>query len=80
MLPIHVDAAVGEPLYRQAYREIAQLVLTGRLKPGMRMPSSRALAAELGVARNTILLAMEQLMSEGYLETRHGSGTYVAAS
>jgi GntR family transcriptional regulator/MocR family aminotransferase len=80
MLPIHVDAAMGEPLYRQAYREIAQLVLTGRLKPGMRMPSSRALAAELGVARNTILLAMEQLMSEGYLETRHGSGTYVAAS
>lgn len=80
MLPIHVDAAVGEPLYRQAYREIAQLVLTGRLKPGMRMPSSRALAAELGVARNTILLAMEQLMSEGYLETRRGSGTYVAAS
>jgi GntR family transcriptional regulator/MocR family aminotransferase len=80
MLPIHVDAAMGEPLYRQAYREIAQLVLTGRLKPGMRMPSSRALAAELAVARNTILLAMEQLMSEGYLETRHGSGTYVAAS
>jgi GntR family transcriptional regulator / MocR family aminotransferase len=80
MLPIHVDTAMGEPLYRQAYREIAQLVLTGRLKPGMRMPSSRALAAELGVARNTILLAMEQLMSEGYIETRHGSGTYVAAS
>ena len=42
------------------------------------MPSSRALAEELGVSRNTVLLALEQLMSEGYLETRRGHGTYVA--
>ena len=45
----------------------------------MRLPSSRALAEELDVARNTVLLALERLKSEGYLETRRGRGTYVAA-
>src|SRR5262249_48375241 len=52
---------------------------TGRLAPGSRLPSSRELARELGVARNTILSALDQLASEGYVEGRRGSGTYVAA-
>src|SRR5262249_29992790 len=42
-----------------------------------RLPSSRSLAGDLGVARNTVLLALDQLSSEGYVEARRGSGTYV---
>ena len=62
-------------LHRQVYRELARLILAGRLAPGSRLPSSRDLARELGVARNTILSALDQLASEGYVEGRRGSGT-----
>ena len=78
LVPVHVERTAQEPLHRQVYRELVQLILSGRLRPGARVPSSRMLADELGVARNTVLLALEQLMSEGYVETRHGSGTYVS--
>lgn len=77
-VPVHVEREGGELLYRQVYRELVQLILSGRLRPGARLPSSRMLADELGVARNTVLLALEQLLSEGYVETRHGAGTYVS--
>jgi GntR family transcriptional regulator/MocR family aminotransferase len=78
-VPVHVERQRGERLHRQVRHELVQLILGGRLRPGVRLPSSRALAEELGVARNTVLLALEQLMSEGYIETRRGLGTYVAA-
>src|SRR5215831_6342773 len=77
LVPLHVDRKRGEPLHRQVYRDLVQLILSGRLRSAARVPSSRMLAQELGVARNTVLLALEQLHSEGYVETRHGSGTYV---
>ncbi|MGE0121069.1 MAG: PLP-dependent aminotransferase family protein [Dongiaceae bacterium] len=77
--PVHVDRTAAEPLHRQVYRDLVQLILSGRLRPGARVPSSRTLAAELGIARNTALLALEQAASEGYLEARHGSGTYVSS-
>src|SRR5215831_14187586 len=77
LAPVHVDRDRAEPLHRQVYRDLVQLILCGRLRPAARMPSSRMLADDLGVARNTVLLALEQLHSEGYVETRHGSGTYV---
>jgi len=77
LVPLHVDRKRGEPLHRQVYRDLVQLILSGRLRSAARVPSSRMLAEELGVARNTVLLALEQLHSEGYVETRHGSGTYV---
>src|SRR5262249_40008202 len=78
LVPVHVERTAGEPLHRQVYRELVQLILSGRLRPRARVPSSRMLADELGVARNTVLLDVDQLMSEGYVETRHGSGTYVS--
>ncbi|MGE0118989.1 MAG: PLP-dependent aminotransferase family protein [Dongiaceae bacterium] len=78
-VPVHVERAGGERLHRQVRHALLQLILGGRLRPAARLPSSRALAEELDVARNTVLLALEQLMSEGYLETRRGRGTYVAA-
>ncbi|WP_327268502.1 PLP-dependent aminotransferase family protein [Streptomyces sp. NBC_01218] len=53
-------------------------VRTGRLKPGVRLPSSRALASDLGVARNTVADAYAELVAEGWLTARQGSGTRVA--
>ena len=53
---------------------------TGRLAPGTRLPSSRALAADLGIARNTVAEAYGQLVAEGWLTARQGSGTRVAAA
>jgi len=78
LLPVALDSDQAEPLHRQVYRELARLILAGRLSAGSRLPSSRELARELGVARNTILAALDQLTSEGYVEGRRGSGTYVA--
>lgn len=76
---VHVEREQDELLYRQVYRELVQLIRSGRLRPAARLPSSRVLAQELGIGRNTVLLALEHLMSEGYVETRRGHGTYVAA-
>jgi len=66
------------PLSRQLYAAIRAAILEARLGAGDRMPASRVLAADLGVSRNTALAAIDQLVSEGYLETRRGSGCYVA--
>ena len=76
-VPVHVERDGDELLHRQVYRELVQLIRSGRLRPAVRLPSSRVLAEELGVARNTVLLALEQLTSEGYVETRRARGTYV---
>src|SRR5215475_15094180 len=54
-------------------------VRAGRLAPGVRLPSSRDLAADLGIARNTVADAYGQLVAEGWFEARTGSGTWVAA-
>jgi GntR family transcriptional regulator / MocR family aminotransferase len=78
--PFALDTDDSLPLTRQVTRALRQAVLSGQLKPGMRVPSSRALATELAVSRNTVLDAYAQLLSEGYFDARHGSGTYVAAT
>jgi GntR family transcriptional regulator/MocR family aminotransferase len=66
------------PLQRQLYGQIREAVLTGRLAPATRLPSTRTLAAELGCSRNTVLGAFDQLIAEGYLDCRAGSGSYVS--
>ena len=76
-LAIHLDRASTTPLYRQLIEEIRQGVLSGRLKPNQKLPSSRSLAQSLTVSRSTVTQSYEQLESEGYLETRRSSGTYV---
>lgn len=68
------------PLYKQVVKEIRQAILQGRLKPEQKLPSSRTLAELLGISRITVTQSYEQLKSEGYLETRKGSGTYVCLS
>lgn len=67
-------------LSQQIYQQIKDQILSGALKPGVRIASSRLLAISLDVSRPTINVAFEQLISEGYLESRHGSGTYVQST
>src|SRR5215510_712119 len=74
---VALDAASSEPLHRQIYVKLRDAILAGRISPGAQIPSSRDLARELGVARNTVLNAVEQLITEGYLQGEQGSGTYV---
>lgn len=70
-----LDPRAGVPMYRQLYDGLRDAILSGRLARGARLPSSRALAADLGVSRNTVLQAFDQLRSEGYLAGRRGAGT-----
>ncbi len=59
-------------------QELREAIRAGRLQPGSRLPSSRSLAAELGVGRNSVADALAQLVAEGWLVARHGAGTWVA--
>ncbi len=77
---IPVDRASAKPLYRQLYDNYRDAILVSRLRPGQRLPSTRSLAAELGVSRIPVLNAFEQLLAEGFFESRVGSGTFVARS
>jgi GntR family transcriptional regulator/MocR family aminotransferase len=65
------------PLYRQIYGRIRLMILNGQLRGGMRLPSTRELADSLRLSRSTVQNAFDQLLAEGYLEGRIGSGTYV---
>ncbi len=68
------------PLYRQIYDAYRSAILTGRLRPGQRLPSTRALALELEISRLPAVNAFEQLLHEGYIEGRVGAGTFVAGA
>jgi len=77
---IAVDRRSPRPLHRQIYEGYRDAIVAGRLRPGQRLPSTRALAAELRISRIPALTAFEQLLAEGYFETRTGAGTFVASS
>ena len=66
------------PLHLQIYRAFREAILSGRLSPGERLPSSRSEARQLGISRNVVLQAYDQLTAEGYLTGTTGSGTFVA--
>ena len=68
----------GEPLSRQIYGGLRSAILSGTLRSGERLPSTRDLAEQLGVSRTVVLLAYDQLLAEGFVHGRAGSGTYVA--
>ena len=74
-----LDAGSATPLHRQIYFEIRGAILDGRLRPGARLPASRALARDLAVSRNTVTSAFDQLVAEGYIEARTGAGSFVPA-
>jgi GntR family transcriptional regulator/MocR family aminotransferase len=72
------DADGDLPRYRVLYQAIRESILGHRLPPGTRLPSTRELARELGLSRNTVLSTFEGLLAEGFISARAGSGTYVA--
>ncbi|MDW8123424.1 MAG: PLP-dependent aminotransferase family protein [Geminicoccaceae bacterium] len=81
--PVHLaslalDPASPEPLYRQLYFAIREMILSGRLRPGARLPATRTLARDLGLSRNTVLAAFAQLHAEGYVAGRVGAGSFVS--
>ncbi len=78
MKPILIRPEGDGPLYLRVYRGLRAAILDGRIARGSSLPSTRALAGELRVSRNVILSAFQQLLSEGYVEGRIGSGTYVS--
>src|SRR5215470_2113221 len=65
------------PAYRQVYQRIRSEILSGRLAAGARLPSSRSLATELGVARGTVVTAFQMLAGEGYTASAGARGTVV---
>ncbi|MDR3634305.1 MAG: PLP-dependent aminotransferase family protein [Isosphaeraceae bacterium] len=77
LLAIPLNSSSPAPLFRQLYDGLRGSILAGSLKPGARLPASRTLADDLGVSRNTVTSAYDQLLAEGYLEGKIGSGTYV---
>lgn len=66
-------------LYVRVYQRMRALILQGAWPPGMRLPSSRRLAADLGISRNTASLALDQLLADGWIETRSRAGTFVSS-
>src|SRR5271154_3302424 len=78
--PISLDSSRKIPIYRQLYNWFRRAILAGQMRPGQRVPSTRALALELGISRIPVLNGYGQLLAEGYLETFVGAGTCVARS
>jgi GntR family transcriptional regulator/MocR family aminotransferase len=77
-LSFEVDPSAPISLQNQLVGQISTSITTGRLKAGTRLPGTRALSEQLGVSRNTVLLAYAGLAAEGFVETREGAGTYVS--
>ena len=77
-LTLALDARSDRPLQTQIFDQVRRLILSGGLRPNMALPPSRALAAQMRVSRNTVLLAYERLAAEGYVESRATAGVFVA--
>jgi GntR family transcriptional regulator / MocR family aminotransferase len=75
---LHLDHTSAVPLYRQIYQWIRRAILDGQLLPGQRLPSTRTMASELGISRNTVTIAYEELQAKEFIERTVGSGTIVA--
>ncbi|WP_336651295.1 MULTISPECIES: aminotransferase-like domain-containing protein [unclassified Leucobacter] len=76
-LVMQLDRAAAVPLPAQLAAALRESIDAGRLRPGERVPATRALAGRLGVARGVVVAAYEQLIAEGYLHAEHGRGTLV---
>lgn len=72
------DNADSGPLQQRLFERLRTAILQGAIRPGERLPSTRTLATDLGVSRNTVVAAVDRLIAEGYLEARIGSGTFVS--
>ncbi len=79
LLTLDLRSSSEVPLHRQVYEQIRKAILTGRFQAQQKIPASRQLAQSLGISRTTVVQAYDQLISEGYLETRTGAGTFISA-
>ncbi len=79
MLPIPLSKH-KEPLFRQVYKGLRGAILSGSYRAGQKLPSTRELAEQLRISRTVALLAYDQLLAEGFVTGRAGSGTYVSAA
>ena len=77
---IAVDRKAAKPMHRQIYDGYRATIVGGNLRSGQQIPSTRALALELGISRIPVLNAYAQLLAEGYFESRAGAGTFVSSS
>jgi DNA-binding transcriptional regulator YhcF (GntR family) len=74
-----VDRAGSMPIFRQIYAQIRSAILSRTFPPGTKLPSTRELAQRLSVARESVVTAYEQLLAEGFISGKAGSGTYIAS-
>ena len=73
------EFTLDRPLQAQLHHQLTHWICSGRLSPGTRLPSSRRLSSELSISRNTVTTVLEQLKSEGFLDSIQGKGVYVAS-
>ncbi|EMH4164751.1 PLP-dependent aminotransferase family protein [Pluralibacter gergoviae] len=78
LLLLRLEAQPEGRLHKKLYNAVRAAILDGSLPTGSRLPPSRDLATQLGLSRNTVLTVYEQLLAEGYIVSRSGSGTFVA--
>jgi GntR family transcriptional regulator/MocR family aminotransferase len=78
LMLVTIDRASPVPVLRQVYLELRRAILAGAIPPGGKLPPTRVLAAQLGIARNSVVAAYEQLLAEGFIEGRVGAGSYVS--
>ncbi|GAA3669200.1 PLP-dependent aminotransferase family protein [Nonomuraea antimicrobica] len=78
-MDVHINLDSGRDLAAQIYRQLLDAVLDGRLRSGERLPPTRELARRLEVSRNTVALAYDRLVADGFLVGRAGAGTFVSA-
>ena len=78
LLALDLDRQGAGPLYRQLYAGLRAMILDGRLPSGSRLPANRVLAQDMALSRNTVATALQQLVAEGYVETRRGDGAGTA--
>lgn len=79
MIILRLDRGSGQPLHRQVFDQLKEMIDRDVLAPGTRLPSTRALASRHGISRTTVISAYEELWGQGYLESRPGSYTTVRA-
>lgn len=77
LVNLTINGSSRDSLTKQLYEQLRLTILSGSVAPGTRLPSSRDLAEQLGLSRNTIMAAYEQLVAEAYLESKVGAGTFV---
>ncbi len=76
---LQLDRSIGDGLQTQLLDQLRHLIASGRIAPLSRMPATRNLARQLGVSRTTVMLVYEELIAEGYLQTKPAAGTFVSA-